>query len=589
MEDSSKRVIIAFALSFAILMAWRVLFPPPAEPPAKTSGPAQAPAARPKPGAPPASASPTDSTKPSPATAAPSAPATLGVQMGSKAEEIIIENDVARITFSTEGAVVKSWVLKKYKGEKGQPLDIVNAAACRTLGFPLSLRLEDQELAKILNSALYAATQANPKHSVPGKLEMVFSDGKVQARKVFSFAAGYEVHAEVSVSDGRRHLPVEVAWPGGLGDHSLPHDRTLGADRVVYRNPGDGKLHVESLTPSFFGNLFSKEPDPSEKRLDIPGPLILAGLGDRYFAGVFFPESPDLTFRVERLAWTPPDWKGEESERPAPLSAWVGSSASKPLSIRLFVGPKELDLLRTTNPPVDGLVDFGWFSFVARPLFLGMHYIHDHWTNNYGWAIVLLTIFINIAFFPVKLKQIRSAQEMQRVAPIVKGIQDKYKDYKFNDPRKQRAQQEIMKVYKEHGINPLGGCLPMLIQLPFFYGFYQVLDLSIELRHAPWMLWIRDLSARDPYYILPVLMTVTMFLLQRMTPMTVADPAQQRMFMLMPLVMGFMFINFASGLVLYWLTGNVVGIAQQVIMNKFLKKRAQVAAPVPRKAAAKEK
>ncbi len=581
MDDSSKRVIIAFSLSFAILMAWRVLFPPPAEPPAKSPPAVQAPAATSKPAAPstaPASTAPTTAI-------ARAAPVALPVQQGSKAEEIVVENELARVAFSTEGAVVKSWVLKKYKDEKGQPLDIVNAAACRTLGFPMGLRLEDQELTKMLNSALYVATPPGSTLPAPGELEMVFSDGKVQARKIFSFAAGYEVRAEVSVSDGQRLLPVKIAWPGGVGDHSLPHDRTFHADRAVFQTAGDSKLHAEGLTPSFFGNLFSREPNPSEKMLDVPGPLTLAGLGDRYFAGVFFPESPDQTFRVERLPWTPPDWKGEESERPAPLSAWVGSSASKPLAVRMFVGPKDLDVLRATKPPADGLVDFGWFSFVARPLFLGMHYIHDHWTHNFGWAIVLLTIFINIAFFPVKLKQIRSAQEMQRVAPLMKSIQDKYKGYKMNDPRRQKMNQEMMKLYSEHHINPLSGCLPLLIQLPFFYGFYQVLDLSIELRHAPWMLWIRDLSARDPYYILPVLMTVTMFLLQKMTPMTVADPAQQRMFMLMPLFMGFLFINFASGLVLYWLTGNVVGIAQQLLMNRFLPKPAPVTAPAPRKVA----
>jgi YidC/Oxa1 family membrane protein insertase len=245
------------------------------------------------------------------------------------------------------------------------------------------------------------------------------------------------------------------------------------------------------------------------------------------------------------------------------------------------VGPKDLDVLRAVNPPLDHVVDFGWFSFVAKPLFLAMRYLHDHWTHNYGWAIVLLTLLINLAMFPLKLKSIRSAQEMQKIAPIVKGIQDKYKDYKFNDPRKQRMNQEVMKLYQEHGINPLGGCLPMALQLPFLYGFYKVLDLSIELRHAPWFAWIKDLSARDQLYILPVLMIVTMFVLQKMTPVASADPAQQRMMMIMPLVFGIMFFKFASGLVLYWLTSNVVGIAQQVFINRMI--------PAPHKAPGPQK
>ena len=242
------------------------------------------------------------------------------------------------------------------------------------------------------------------------------------------------------------------------------------------------------------------------------------------------------------------------------------------------------------KPALDGLVDFGWFSFVAKPLFLGLRYIYDNWAHNYGWAIVILTIFINMAMFPLKLKQIRSAQEMQRIAPLVKSIQDKYKQYKFNDPRKQKMNQEVMKIYQEHGINPLGGCLPMVIQLPFLYGFYNVLTSAIEMRHAPWIGWIKDLSAPDKFHmfgfplpILPTVMIITMFIMQKMTPMATADPAQQRMMMIMPLVFGIMFYSFASGLVLFWLTGNLVGIAQQAFINKVMPTAEPI--PVPRKGA----
>ena len=579
MEDSNKKILLAFALSFAVLMVWRFVFPPPVEPPAKIAAPGQAPAAAAKPAAP--AASPASAASPAVVT-----PASLPVQQGSKAEIIVIENDVARVTFSTEGAIVKSWILKKFVDEKGEPLEIVNDAACSALGFPMSLGLPDQELAKKLNAGIYLATPAGATLAAPAKLEFVFSDGKIQVRKALTFSAGYDLRAEVSVFDGQRYLPAEVAWPGGFGDHSLPPERAMLADHAAFQAVGSDKPQKESLTPSFLGRFFSSQPTPANGRIDIPGPLSLAGLEDRYFAGIFFPESPDQAFRIGRLAWTPPDWKGKESERPKPLTAWLRSDAAKPLAFRLFVGPKDPDVLRAVNPPLDHLIDYGWFSFVARPLFLGMRYLHDHWTHNFGWSIVLLTILINLALFPIKLKQIRSGQEMQRVGPIVKGIQDKYKNYKFNDPRKQKMNQEVMKVYQEHGINPLSGCLPMLIQLPFLYGFYKVLDLSIELRHAPWLWWVRDLSAHDPYYILPVVMTVTMFFMQKITPMATPDPAQARMFMLMPLFMGFMFLKFASGLVLYWLTGNVIGIAQQLLINRFIPKPAPVT--VPRRGAAKE-
>jgi YidC/Oxa1 family membrane protein insertase len=260
------------------------------------------------------------------------------------------------------------------------------------------------------------------------------------------------------------------------------------------------------------------------------------------------------------------------------------------LVFRLFVGPKALDVLKAVRPPLDSVVDFGWFSLIAKPLFMGLRYIHDHWIHNYGWAIVLLTLIITSAMFPLKLKSLRSAQEMQKVAPIVKGIQDKYKNYKFNDPRKQKMNEEVMKVYSEHGINPLGGCLPMLAQMPLLYGFYRVLDLAIELRHAPWIGWVTDLSAPDRLHVmglqipmLVVLMTVASFVLQRMTPMATADPSQARMLMFMPIFMGVMFYRFASGMVLYWLVSSVVQILQQVFINRRMPP--PIPPPVPRKGA----
>jgi YidC/Oxa1 family membrane protein insertase len=219
-----------------------------------------------------------------------------------------------------------------------------------------------------------------------------------------------------------------------------------------------------------------------------------------------------------------------------------------------------------------------------------LRYIEEHWVHNYGWAIVLLTLIITTAMFPLKLKSLRSAQEMQKVAPIVKGIQDKYKSYKLNDPRKQKMNEEVMKVYSEHGINPLGGCLPMLLQMPILYGFYRVLDIAIELRHAPWIWWVKDLSSPDRLNVmgfsipvLVILMTIASFVLQRMTPMATVDPSQQRMMMFMPIMFAFMFYRLASGMVLYWLTSSVVQILQQVYINRRMPH--PPSPPVPRKPA----
>jgi len=561
--DQEKRVLAAFALSFLMLMLWRVFFVK--EPPPKPSTkPNTAVATQPA------------SEKPSAAAAVPSPPLppTLPVVEGSKAEDIVVENDLYKVTFSTRGAVVENWILKRYRDAKEAPLDLVDDEACGKLGFPMSLKIADEALSNKLNSAVYVGTPTGTALEPPVKLEFSYSDGRVQVRKVFTFEKGYDLNAEVSVVEGGHYRPVEVTWPGGFGDHSLAPAIINTYAMGVY---------------GAIGNLTTVAQRKLSADRSVPAPLQLAGLEDRYFAGIFVPDSPDETFKLGRQTWTPTDWSGKDSDKPSPIIAQLGEEGEKPLAFRMFVGPKNLDVLRAQHPPLDSLVDFGWFALVAKPLFLGLVYIYDHWVHNYGWAIVILTLSINFAMFPLKLKSIRSAQEMQRIAPLIKSIQDKYKNVKFNDPKKGRMNEEMMNLYKEHGVNPLGGCLPMALQLPFLYGFYWVLELPIELRHAPWIWWIKDLSAPDKFHpfgfplpILPTVMVISMFLMQKMTPMTTADPSQQRMMMFMPVIFGIMFYNFASGLVLYFLTANMVGIAQQLLINKFMPMPQTVPVPAAR-------
>jgi YidC/Oxa1 family membrane protein insertase len=569
--------MLAFAFTFGMLIVWRVFFvkaPPPQ--PKKATPVASAPATPGQASAAPAASTPQKTTKAAPAVALP-------VVQGRKAEDIVVENALYRVTISTQGAVVKSWVLKKYRDAKSEPLDTVNGPACETLGFPLSVSVGDTALKAQLNQAIYmaeavqlasagsASKLSGTQFAPPVNLTFTYSDGKIQAKKQFSFDASYAVKTEVSVFDGQSFLPVELAWPGGFGDHTLAPAVIETGSLAVYGSPSDLTTLAQRKV--------------KEERT-IPGPLQLAGLEDKYFADIFLPEAPDqAAFRIARQEWSPPDWT--EKEKPRPMLATLVGTQPKPLAFRLFVAPKDLDVLRAMAPPLESLVDYGWFSIVAKPLFIALRYIYDHWVRNYGWAIIVLTLIINLALFPLKVKSLRSAQEMQRISPIIKGIQDKYKQYKFNDPRKQKMNEEVMKVYSEHHINPFGSCLPMLLQLPFLYGFYRVLDLSIELRHAPWISWLKDLSAQDPLYILPVVMIVSMFVLQRMTPMTTADPAQQRMMMIMPLMFGIMFFRFPSGMVLYWLTGNLAQILQQLFINRYM--RAPDPLLTPRKpAAAKE-
>jgi YidC/Oxa1 family membrane protein insertase len=569
--DQDKRILLAFALSMVLLLGYRMYLTKFAPPPAK-SRPAQnqlatnqAPSAATPAGAEGSTASQAPAGKQQDAS---KTSAALPVQKGSGVSDVVVENDLYRITFSNQGAVVKSWILKKYKNEFNQPLNLVNTAAGDKLGFPLSFTTSDSALTSALNSAVYVATPASGQVQAPGKLEFVYSDGKIEARKTFSFGAGYEVGGTVSVSDGARFLPVGIAWRGGFGDPSLlqQNPKLAQSSTVVLWGTAD---NVDTLAQQKV-----KEGNPQQ----VASGSELNGIEDRYFVDILLPDAPETTsFSALREVWRePPGW-WKEKELPKPLTVSLESAQAAPLKFRLVVAPKDLDVLRAQRPPLDKLVKFGWFTVVAKPMFLALRFIYEHLVHNWGWAIVILTMLISIVTFPLKLKSIRSAQEMQRVQPLVKSIQDKYKQYKFNDPRKQKMNEEMMKLYKEHGINPLGGCLPMLLQLPFLYGFYRVLDLSIELRHAPWIGCVQDLSLPDhchllgiPVPILPTVMIITMFILQRMTPVATADPAQQRMMMIMPLFFGIMFYNFASGLVLYWLTSNVIGIAQQWILNRTL-------------------
>jgi YidC/Oxa1 family membrane protein insertase len=580
--DQEKRVMIAFALSIVMLVLYRfyVMKEQPPEPKKAPQAVTETHTGQP---AAPVSAPST------PAKAAP--PVALPVLHGAKPEDIMVESKLYRVTFSTQGAVVKSWVLKNYRDAKDQLLDTVNAQACESLGYPMSLSLPDSALKAQVNQGIYIATAEYGKPSTSGKgsevhagadlsppvtLTFTYSDGNVQVKKRFSFnsESEYVARVEISVFDGQQNKPVEVAWPGGFGDQSLASAAIESYRVAVYGSIGD-------LTTVTQGKV-------KEER-SIPGPLQLAGLEDKYFAGIFLPDVPDqASLRLARQEWSPPDWT--EKDKPKPLTATLVGTQPTPLAFQVFVGPKNLDVLQSVKPPLDHLVDFGWFSIIAKPLFIGLRYIEEHWIHNYGWAIIILTIILTTLLFPLKLKSLRSAQEMQKVAPIVKGIQDKYKNYKFNDPRKQKMNEEVMKVYSEHHINPLGGCLPMLLQMPILYGFYRVLDLAIELRHAPWIWWIKDLSAPDRLNVmgisipvLVILMTIASYILQRMTPMATADPAQARMMMLMPVFMGVMFYRFASGLVLYWLTSSVVQIVQQVIINRLMPHPATL--PVPRKPA----
>ena len=560
-----KRILIAFALSFLVLALWtryaQKKLPPP-QPPAVTA-PTPSEEARPE----------------APPPGVPRAATQLRIpaqKVGSEEREIVVETDVARIVFSTRGAVVKSWTLKHYKDAGGKPLDLVHAAAGAQLGYPLALALSGGEGLALahapqeesLNQALFVASTLEAEVRAPAEISFEYSYGNIAASKRLRFLNGYVVELETQVLAAGQAIPHSVAWRGGFGDASL---QTAWADtQVVWRAP----------------NEVVRRSARKISETETASGIAYAGLEDRYFAAIFLPPAPASRVTARPTQWTP---EGAEKAQAVVNLAVDIPPANAGGQMRLFVGPKALDVLEHIQPvgslrALDELVDFGWFALIAKPLFLAMRWIYDHWIPNYGWAIVLLTVIINMALFPLKWKSMLSAWKMQKIAPQMRAIQEKYKKYKFNDPRKQEMQKELMALYKQHGVNPLGGCFPLLLQLPFFYGFYKMLVVSIEMRHAPWFGWVQDLSARDPYYILPIVMTATMYISTRMTPMTSTDPSQQKLMRLMPLMFGVIFLTVSSGLVLYWFVSNLVGIGQQWWINR--QQRARAAAE---KAAGKRK
>jgi YidC/Oxa1 family membrane protein insertase len=301
-----------------------------------------------------------------------------------------------------------------------------------------------------------------------------------------------------------------------------------------------------------------REKGPTVRSL---GGVDYIGIEDNYFMTVLRPTHGGEGV-LQRVAFF-----NEKKTRRDDLYAAVNSASDGAVAGEAFFGPKEAKLLDRYN--MGGALQLGLFSLIAR-FFLEVLVWLNQFTHNYGFAIIILTIVIKMVLYPLQHKSIVSMKKMQRAQPKIEAIKARYKKVKTDAEQRQKMNVEMMQLYQKEGINPMAGCLPLVLQLPILWGFYNLLSRAIELRGAPFMLWIHDLSEKDPTYVLPILMTVTMFIQTYITPST-GDPTQRRMFLIMPLMFGFFFKDFPSGLVLYWLVQNVLTIVQQTIMNKWWK------------------
>ncbi len=557
-----RRLLLVFALTFLVIMLFQPLlkkYGP--QPPAKSESAAEPRSAGQPTATVPALVPESDASLRSAGRTNASVPTqTSAPQVAASESETVIENDVYRIVFTNRGGRVKSWVLKKYTDDKDGQLELVNTAAAQKYGYPLTLWTYDEMLRNKLNSVLYVATSTGAK--APAEVTFAYDDGDVSVQKSYKFDSNsYVVGMRTSVEVHGAQVTAFPMWPAGFGsDMNGPQYAT---DQIVYQY--DDKVERLAIKKISGANT-------------LQGPFHWAGVSDQYFAAVFLPQDPKNAAMVTlRNAIEIPHGGSDpkQMDKVDVLGAAVGSLKG-PTDARLYVGPKALaDLESVAVPGITGaepdlraIIDFGWLGIIARPLFLWLKWIHNHIVANWGWAILLQTLVINLALLPLRLSQMKSMLKMQRVAPQIKSIQEKYKKYSLRDPRKAEMNEEISALYKKEGVNPAGGCLPLVIQMPFLFAYYKMLNVAIDLRHAPW-LWVHDLSSPDPHYILPIAIVVTMFFMQRMTPQAGMDPAQQKMMnYMMPAFMGYISFTLPAGLSLYWAMGQLIGIVQQAALNR---------------------
>jgi len=576
-KSPEMRILGASLLSMLVILLWIKFFAPkppvvPPQPKPVISAP-QTPSAV-SPATAGTTSTPASSGK-KPSTLKPVSTAITPVS-DSQESSIVIQDDLYRVEISNRGAVVKSWQLNKYMDDNkpSRVLDVVHPEASQQIGaWPFSLVLDNADLEKTANNGLFKLVSGNTGNanpiSAPADVQFSWSDGHLEITKHYHFDHSYVVRVDVTAKLDGKPIQSGLAWLGGFGDLTVTNPAPVETVNTFYSESGKIILF----------------PYKKLEGLDHWPPGVwqggkdFTGIEDRYFTAAFLPPNGAAPGTLQTRYWKdfhPAQINGQPGAEPVPEVATA--SGPQALALRVYVGPKDYDVLKHMNPPLHGLVNFGWMEFIADPIFHMLKWLHKY-IPNWGWAIVVLTLVINMALFPLRISSYKTTMKMQRVGPEIKAIQERYKKYKLNDPRKAEMNKEVMAVYSREGINPAGGCFQMFLQMPIWFGLNNALRFAIEMRHARWFGWITDLSARDPYYVLPVMMGLSMYLVSKMTPMTSTDPQQQMMMKIMPVTMAgiFMISPISSGLAVYILTSSIVGIGQQWYLNRH---HPVIAAPV---------
>lgn len=541
-----RRVFLAILLSFVVLFGYQAFFAPkPAPRPPAAQGQQGAPAAG------------QTAAQPPPATSAPPAApvdAAAPIVADSDAREIVVDTDAVRAVFTTRGAVLTSWRLKRYKAADGQPLDLVPADLPASEARPFAIKTGDAALDQTLALALFkpdaaGMTAAGTEAAAIG-FEYRDASGLV-ARKRFVLNAGghpYMIQASAAIERGGETPPFKFAFGPSLG--------------TGYDTAGSSYYYPPAAIHSDGSSADRLDADDITAQPRYQGAFRWAGVSDHYFLGAIVSQGQPIAVEYAPVSLPVP---GGAPDAVRTFVSWTADAAADtPLNV--FYGPKDFDTLRAVEGSMVRAIDFGIFAWLVVPLLTALKWVNGY-IGNWGWSIVVLTLLINAAMAPLRHKSLVSMRKLQKLQPEVKAIQKRYEKYKMTDPERQKMNTEMMNLYRERGVNPASGCVPMLLTMPVLFAFYAMLSVAIELRGAPWFGWIQDLSVHDPLYITPLLMGGTMFWQQYITPST-ADPVQQRMMLIMPAVFLVMFLWAPSGLVLYWLFSNLWAIGQQLVTNR---------------------
>ena len=491
-----------------------------------------------------------------------------------------VENALYKIVFTNRGGQVKQWILKNYRDTSGKPLDLVQQQVATHFGFPLSLYTYEPALTTTLNQALYqssvegAASTSAGWVGAPAALTFRYSANGLDVQKTFRFDKTYVVDVETKVTRNGWPVRALVAWPGGLGDMEefLPSSTTRSSLRASA---------ASIFAWSQNGKQDSTDAHKVSNGATLSGPYSYAALADLYFTAAFLPSNPDQASVVtlHNTLDLPSDLSDQNSKKtPANIVGLAVGDVSGTTHVRLFAGPKATEILsavhavgadgKQTGPSLDPIIQLGFMTVIAKPLYLALRYLYEHGIGNWGWSIIVITVIFNLAMLPTRIMMMKSSLKMMRIQPKVEAIKKRFAHLKMNDPKRAEMNAEMMTLYKTEGVNMYGSCLPILVQMPLFFAYYRVLANAVELRQAQWF-WLKDLSVPDPLYILPILIIGTMFVTQYITPSPGMDPAQRRMMaIMMPIIIGFSMFHFASGLALYWGTGNIINLAIQLSINR---------------------